>query len=66
MKIALVGCGSIGAIIAQAISDGKLDVELKYVYDSIEEKGKEFEPKKKPEREKGLCYACQLPFSILP
>ena len=42
MKIALVGCGNIGAIIAQAISDGKLDVELKYVYDSMEEKGKEF------------------------
>jgi len=45
MKIALVGCGSIGAIIAQAISDGKLDVELKYVYDSMEEKGKEFAKK---------------------
>jgi hypothetical protein len=42
MKIALIGCGSIGTFIADAINENKIDVELKYVYDIDVKKGKEF------------------------
>ena len=45
MKVALIGCGSIGAIISQAIVDKKLNVELKYVYDIVEKKAREFAEK---------------------
>jgi aspartate dehydrogenase len=42
MKIALIGCGSIGTFIADAINENKIDVELKCVYDIDVKKGKEF------------------------
>jgi len=45
MKIALVGCGNIGTVIAQSIRDKKIDVELEYVYDKVHEKAKKFAEK---------------------
>jgi aspartate dehydrogenase len=45
MKIALIGCGSIGTIIAQAITENRIDVELKYVYDIDTKKALEFAKK---------------------
>lgn len=42
MKIALIGCGNIGTVIAQAIMDKKVNVELEYVYDIDDEKAKKF------------------------
>jgi aspartate dehydrogenase len=45
MKIAIIGCGVIGTVIAQAIKDGKIDAKLEYVYDKIEKKGISFAEK---------------------
>jgi aspartate dehydrogenase len=45
MKIALIGCGSIGTIIAQSINEKKINVELKYVYDINLKKAVEFAKK---------------------
>ncbi len=45
MKIALIGCGTIGKVIAQAIKDNKVNAQLECVYDKIEEKGKKFAQK---------------------
>ncbi|MDI6826268.1 MAG: aspartate dehydrogenase [Candidatus Aenigmarchaeota archaeon] len=45
MKIALIGCGNIGTIIAKAIEEKKVDAKLECVYDIIEERGKEFAKK---------------------
>jgi len=45
MKIALIGCGNIGTIIAQAIKDNKLNVSFECVYDKIEDKAKDFAEK---------------------
>jgi len=45
MKIALIGCGAIGTILAQAIKDKVVNVDLDCVYDKIEEKGKDFAKK---------------------
>jgi aspartate dehydrogenase len=42
MKIALIGCGSIGTVIADAINEKKIDVELKYVYDINAKKAIDF------------------------
>jgi len=42
MKIAIIGCGAIGTILAQAIKDKTVDIELVCVYDKIIEKGKKF------------------------
>ena len=42
MKIALIGCGNIGTVIAQAIMERRIDVELRYVYDIDEEKARRF------------------------
>jgi len=45
MKIAIIGCGVIGTIIAQAIKDRKVNVQLECVYDKIEKKGIDFAEK---------------------
>jgi len=45
MKIALIGCGAIGKVIAQAIRDNKINAQLECVYDKIEEKAKKFAQK---------------------
>jgi aspartate dehydrogenase len=45
MKIALIGCGSIGKIIAQNIIENKINAELKYVYDIDTKKAIEFAKK---------------------
>ena len=45
MRIALIGCGAIGTVLAQAIKDKIVDVKLECVYDKIEEKGKKFAEK---------------------
>jgi aspartate dehydrogenase len=45
MKIALIGCGAIGTVLAQAIRDNIIDVKLECVYDKIEERGKKFAKK---------------------
>jgi len=45
MKIALIGCGAIGTILAQAIKDKIVDVELVCVHDKIKDKGKKFAEK---------------------
>lgn len=45
MKIALIGCGNIGTVIAKSIMDKKLDVELEYVYDIDDERAKKFAEK---------------------
>jgi aspartate dehydrogenase len=45
MKIALIGCGSIGTVIAQAIIENKIDAELKCVYDKEIEKAIDFAKK---------------------
>ena len=45
MRIALIGCGAIGTILAQAIKDKIVDVKLECVYDKIEDKGKKFAEK---------------------
>lgn len=37
-RIALLGCGSMGTQIALAIDSGKINAELCYVYDAVEEK----------------------------
>lgn len=42
MKIALIGCGAIAKVIAQAIKNKKVNVELKYVYGRNTEKAKKF------------------------
>jgi len=45
MKIALIGCGSIGSIIAKAITEKRINIELKYVYDIDSKKAVEFSKK---------------------
>jgi len=45
MKIALIGCGAIGKIIAQSIRNKKVNAQLVCVYDKIEKKGKNFAEK---------------------
>lgn len=45
MKVALIGCGNIGTIIAKAIKEKKVEAKLEYVYDIIEKKGQEFAKK---------------------
>jgi len=45
MKVALIGCGSIGKTIAQNIIENKIKVELKSVYDIDVKKATEFAKK---------------------
>jgi aspartate dehydrogenase len=45
MKIALIGCGSIGTVIAQNVIENKIKVELKSVYDIDVKKAIEFAKK---------------------
>jgi aspartate dehydrogenase len=42
MRIALIGCGSIGKVIARSIAEKKVNVELKCVYDIDKERAEEF------------------------
>lgn len=42
MRIALIGCGTIGVVIAQAIKDKKVNAELEYFYELNDEKAKKF------------------------
>ncbi|MCX6822177.1 MAG: aspartate dehydrogenase [Candidatus Aenigmarchaeota archaeon] len=44
MKVALIGCGSIGTVVADAMNENK-DVQLKYVYDIDVKKAVEFAKK---------------------
>src|SRR4030042_6523490 len=42
MNIVLIGCGSIGTVVADAMNENKVDVQLKYVYDIDVKKAVEF------------------------
>ena len=42
MKIALIGCGSIGRVIARSITGGSIRADLRYVYDIDAKKAAEF------------------------